>query len=385
MRVFQIVTRGISASMTYVFARTSSTANSDMVHDPAPAKAFELPFEANDPDDAEYRAVARAVADLMLADEWVELADQISEWGANLVLTPGGLRYHDIAVEVALSGLQSLLDTVTHENLTDLADADYEVACFVDTHRGSPDNHILALLAARAHMLIGNACRADLWPDAHRTDAWRRMARHFVEAGDILENFDARALMSPLIAEGQYLQALGSPGGGPKVPALFEDWIVLDPSSPVIYARHAKWLAEPGNASQNTILTLADEALTRTEDTLGLGGYGLFFQPLLDVSDDARNFYDAELYASAMLDLATQSATQADVNRAADALAGEIEICGDDAPVALKDTLFMLVRNEIKVCYPRLWTRSEDAIRALIEEAADAIPDINFDDLSKAA
>ena len=386
MRVLKLIARGITASMTFFLGKPeNATGKAEPRPSTHAAVPFDLPFEQNDPDDAEYRAVARLIADLMLADEWIEIADRISEWEADLVSTPGGLRYHDIATEVALSGLQSVIDTVRHESLLDLEDAEYEVSCFFASHQAAPDNHVLAVLAARSNIMIGNACRADHWPQDIGRDAWRRMARYFMAAGDILEDHDARALMSPLVAEAQYLQALGAPGGEHKIPELFEEWITLDPSSPRIYARHAEWLSDPDNASKDTILEFADEAMTRTEDTLGLGGYALFFQPLLDLSEDARTIYDPELYATAILDLATLSATQADVNRAADALAGEIENCGDDAPVALKDTLLILVRNEIKVCYPRLWTRSEDAIRSLISEAADTIPDLDLGDLSKAA
>ncbi|MEO0866797.1 MAG: hypothetical protein AAFY39_19955, partial [Pseudomonadota bacterium] len=89
-------------------------------------------------------------------------------------------------------------------------------------------------------------------------------------------------------------------------------------------------------------------------------------------------FYDPELYASGIHDLGTLSASQADANRAADALAEEIESCGDNAPAAFRDTLMMLVGTEIQVFYPRLWTRSEDDIRALVDEAATLFPGLEL-------
>ena len=384
MRILEIFARRLAASLTFVLPK-SETPWSESKAATAPLTPAALKFEQNDPDDAEYRAIAGHIAKLMMADEWVEISDQIAAWESDLVSTPGGLRFHEVSVEVALSGLQSLLDAVPHKALSDLADAEYELDCFIDTHRRSPDSHVLALLAARAHLMLGNACRADHWPKDLGTEAWRRMARHFMQAEALLEDYDARALMSPLVAEAQYLQARGAPGGKSKVAGLFERWIMLDPSNPRTYASHAQWLADPDNASQQTLLTLADEAIARTEETIGMGGYALFFQPLLSLSEDTRTFYDPDLYATAILDLATHSASQADVNRAADALAGEVETYGAKVPLALKDTLLMLVRNEIKICYPRLWTRPEEAIRSLIKEAADAIPGISFDDLSKAA
>ena len=36
----------------------------------------------------------------------------------------------------------------------------------------------------------------------------------------------------------------------------------------------------------------------------------------------------------------------------------------------------MLIRNEMTVLYPKLWTISEDAIKSLFEEAREALPSI---------
>lgn len=380
MRVLQIIARGIASSMTFVLSKP-----------PAPAVEAQsvdrsrLAVEHNDPDRRERRAVAGHIAGLMLEDEWMEIADQVADWEAQLASTPGGIRFHEIAIDVALSGLQSLIDDAPHTDLKDLEEAEAELGCFVETFEADPRNHVLAILAARAHLLLGIAYRADHWPDDCQREAWRRMAKHYVAAGEILNPFDARALMSPLMAEAQYMQGLGSPGQAHRMPDLFDAWITLDPSNPAIYAAHAVWLADKRNASDEEILGLADAAMDRTAATLGVGGYALFFQPLVNLRDNARTLYDPELFASGVLDLATMSATQAEVNRMADALAGEIREIGVEAPLALKDTLYMLIRNEMTVLYPNLWTISDEAIRAFIREACDVLPDMAGDEFGRAA
>lgn len=370
MRVLQIIARGIASSMTFVLSKPAAAAVEAPVRDPS-----KLEVEHNDPDRAERRAVAGHIAGLMLEDEWVEIGDQIAEWEAQLASTQGGIRFHEIAVDVALSGLQSLIDEAPHNDLSDLEEAELELNCFVDTYESAPDNHVLALLAARAHILVGLAYRADHWPDSAHKEAWRRMARHYVAAGEILSQYDARALMSPLMAEAQYMQGLGSPGQAHRMPGLFDAWITLDPSNPAIYAAHAVWLADPKNATDEQIEELAEAAIDRVSATIGMGGYALFYQPLVGLRDNGRDLYDPELFATAVLDLATMSATQAEVNRMADALAGEIRAIGSDAPIALKDTLYMLIQNELKVLYPHLWTISEETIRAFISDASSALPD----------
>lgn len=377
MRILQMFARGLSASLTFALPK-AATARDASTEASASRTAATRTFDPSDPDDAEYRIIARHIAELMLADEWIEIADTIAKWESTLAQTPGGLRFHEIGIEVALSGLQSLIDGASHDTLGDLEHAEYELTCFYQTHVSAPENHVLAVLAARAYILMGEACRADHWPDQLRTAAYRRMARNYVDASDILDGFDSRALMSPLVAEAQYLTSRGAPAGGHQVPELFDRWILLDPANPRIYDTHAEWLADPDNASEETIQSLAEEALARTEETLGFAGYALFFRPLLALTEDGRKFYDPELYASGFHDLGTLSASQADANRAADALAEEIENCGSDATATFRDTLMMLLGNEIRVFYPRLWTRPEDEIRGLLDEAATIFPDIDL-------
>ena len=335
----------------------------------------DLPVEHEDPDLVERVAVSRLVADLMMADEWVEVGTQIAEWEDRLAAAPGGARFHDVASDTALSGLQSLIDAAPHDALENLGEAEIEVGHFINTHERNPECHVLAALAARAHLALGEACRADHWPDALRKDAWRRMAHHFLAAGEILKDFDPLAYMSPLLAEAHYMHALGSPGGMQQLPFLFEAWIDLDPSNPSIYERHAEQLADPEVVSDDTILNEAEKALERTESTLGAGGYALFFLPLLELRDGARSLLDADLFATAMLDLASLEASQAEVNQTANALAAEMRMSGNTCD-AMNDTLYLLIRWHMNVIYPRLWTLPEDSIQSLVRDAAEAVPDI---------
>lgn len=342
---------------------------------PSDVVSDELPVEREDPDLIERVAVSRHIADLMLADEWTQLGDDIADWETGLAMAPGGARYHDVASDTALSGLRSLIDALPNTELSDLDEAEAEVGHFIDTYERQPDNHVLAALAARAHLMVGEACRADLWPEDLERDAWRRMARHFLEAGEILKNYDALAYMSPLLAEAHYRQALGSPGGAHRLDDLFKNWIDLDPSNPLIYEVRADSLADADVYSDDLILAQADEALERTEDTLGTGGYALFFMPLLERREGARDLLDADLFSGAMLDLASTEATQAEVNQTANALASELRVSGS-ANSAMNDTLLVLIRWHLDVIYPRLWSMPENTIQTLVRDAAEAVPDM---------
>lgn len=344
-----------------------------------PESAADLPVEGDDPDHRECVAVSLLVADLMIADEWAEIAEKISNWEANLTASPGGVRYHEIAVRTCLSGLQGLIDDAPRSTLSDLDDARTEVGHFMDTHRQTPENHIFALLAARAHMILGEAFAGADWPADQRRAAWRRMAQHFIAAGEILEPFDAMSFMSPLLAESHYLHALGSPGGEDKLEDLFDVWIDLDPSNSNIYNVHVAAMVAHDRITGDDIIREADLAMQRTESTLGFGGYALFFMPLLTEYDSARDLLDPELYAAALMDLASNSATQAEINLATAALLTEIESSDEDISAAYRDTLILMIRQHLKVIYPRLWPISVQEIQNLVSEAAHVAPDIDLE------
>lgn len=341
-----------------------------------PADVDALPVRMDDPDYAECVAVSQHVADLMIADEWTEIADKIADWEASLSSTPGGARYHEIAVKTCLSGLQALIDESPRDSLADLDEAEIEVGHFMDTHRQSRENHVLALLAARAHIALGEACAGDEWPQDQRRAAWRKMAQHFIAAGRILESFDALAHMSPLLAEAHYRHALGSPGGEDRLDDLFHDWIDLDPSNSNIYSAHVTALVALDRITGDDVLEEAERAMHRTEDTLGFGGYALFFMPLLIEYDSARDLLDHELYAAALMDLASHSATQSEVNHAAAALLTEMEASTDAISAAYKDTLIMMIRQFMTEIHPRIWPISAEEIQELAAEAAEVAPDL---------
>lgn len=349
-----------------------------------------IPFEEDDPDLQEVQLVKYVVAQFMLQNEWTALADQIAEWEAELAATPGGTRYHDIAMKVALSGLQSLIDKISHTSFDDLAEAETELSHFLDAHQGRPESHVLGVFAARAHIAVGEACYAGYWPEDMERVAWRKMAKHYMAAGDILRRYDPISLMSPLLGEAMYLQALGAPGGNRQLPAIFEDWIELDPSNPAIYALHAIQFADPEDIPDEVVLRDAEFALARTEKILGFGGYALFFLPILELRPGAERLLDVELLAEALHDLGSNSATQSDVNWAANALHSMCGQFSEEAAMSLKDTLYMLVARQMRVVYPRLWDATTEQIEAIVKEAAvlkDLLPgeDEDFGELLKSA
>ncbi|SMX24796.1 hypothetical protein [Boseongicola aestuarii] len=338
--------------------RAKPTSTSDL------ARELLIPVARNDPDLVAHAAVANRVSDLFARCEWAQLSREISIWERRLDATPGGTRHHDIAIETCLMPLQACLDDASRNSLDDLSDANDLIADYVARHNEAPEDPVHAVLAACAHMLVADNCRAEFWPEREKSRAWRHMAQHYLRAEVILSRFDPVAHMSPLLASAYYELALGMPDGAARLKHAFEDWIDLDPSNPAIYAVHIPQLFKDGPVSLSTFKAEVAKAEARTAETLGKGGYALCALPALADCPELRDHVDAARLAAGLTDLARLSGTQADVNWAAATLLKEGTLVTGDRRDVYRDAFDTLVRRHLGVIYPRLWHIPLDQIRA---------------------
>lgn len=327
-----------------------------------------IPVVQNDPDHVERATVINRISQLVVAGDWTTLAAQIADWENRLAETPSGIRKHELGIETCLTGLQTLLDAADRTTLDSLTLAEAEADRFVARHRAMPEDHILAILAARAHIAVGASCNADYWPEDQRKRAWRQMAQHYVLAEDILTPFDPVTCMSPLLGEAYYHLALGMPDGGKRLRLLFEDWIDLDPSNPAIYATHAPQLLPRNLGSLDELRSASFEARERTAETLDDGGYALFWLSLLDEDEEVLEVMDTQTFANGLLDLARLSSTQAEVNWAAALLMQQRDSTEGDAARIYGAALHRLVRRHMGVIYPRFWHVDLADIRNLLSD-----------------
>lgn len=329
-----------------------------------------IPVVQHDPDQVDRSALMNRVSHLAVDGRWDELADDIAHWETRLEATPGGTRYHEIAVETCLTGLRSLLDDAPRDKLKALSLAERETGRFVDRFRASPDNHILAVLAVEAHLMMAENYRAEYWPEDIHDDAEVQRKEHLRHAGSLLSRFDPLERMSPLLAGATYALARNRGETDDTLLPTFEDWVDLDPSNPRIYAAHVPFLldAESENAAFDALIAEAERAQERTEETLGEGGFALCVTPALAEDERLRDRVPADRLAGGLMALARSSATQAEVNIVANELAAEMSL-GDDARKAVMQSAFdAIVKQELTVIYPRLWSIGLDEIRDLLSE-----------------
>jgi hypothetical protein len=325
-----------------------------------------IPVVTNDPDLVARAAIVNRTNHLISEDDWERLSAEIAAWERRLDSTPGGTRNHELAVDTALGALRARLDDAARNSFDDLAPARREADRFMARARRAPHDHILAVLAARSQLMLAETCQADFWPDELRAKAWRNMAHYYLQAEGLLSPFDPVAYMSPLLAQACYELALGLPDGGRRVRPAFEDWIDLDPSNPAIYAAHMPKLLDRPDVTIEDILSEAAAAATRTEETLGEGGFALCLLPALEDCEGLRERMATDRFAAGLMDLARLSGTQADVNTAASVLAREMGIGSEHRRKTLQSAFDALVRRHLGVIYPRFWSIGLEDIRALL-------------------
>lgn len=346
-----------------------------------------LPVVHQDPDHMARADIVSEISGLVLEGDWSALASRIALWENRLEATPGGARAHDIAIDTCLAALQNLIDEAPRSTIDDLKGAEIAVEQMVATQKLFADNHILAVLAARGHMLIAETCAADFWPENERKEAWRRMAHHYLAAESILTPFDPVSHMSPLLAGCFYRLALGMPDGDARIRPAFEDWIDLDPSDPAIYATHVKTILPTAHGSIAELIREADRAERRTSETLGQGGYALFMVPVLEEDDSLREEVEPDRLAAGLMDLARMSGTQAEVNWAAACLARESAFGTPGRRQIMLSAFDGLVRRNLGVIYPRLWDMPLNEIRSKLKDVFESTPadaDVGDDDLDGA-
>ena len=341
---------------------------------PALPRELLLPVVHRDPDHIARAEIIDQISTLVIGNDWPAVSSRIADWEARLEATPGGGRYHDIAIETCLAGLQNLIDEGNRTCVDDLARAEISVARFVERHHEKPDDHILAVLAARAHMCVAETCSADYWPSGERAAAWRRMAHHYLKAEAILAAYDPVAFMSPLLGGTIYRLALGMPDGGARLRPAFEDWIDLDPTDPSIYAEHGGNLLPDRFGTTEELRLEALKAERRTRETIGKGGYALFAIPVIEADETTRDLFEADILAAGLMDFARLSGTQAEVNWAAACLARESEHGPEERRAIMASAFEALVKRHLGVIYPRLWSQPLQDIRARLKFVFDADP-----------
>ncbi len=319
------------------------------------APKLNLPIKTTSEEEDMHHALFEAGLYMARQDAWATLGDRIRTADAGRVTTPGGVPEAEILAEGARA------DLITAANRAVKAGDELSAVSIMNDMQLVLDetehDHGVAYVVAMAHIDIGWAWRGEGWrqdiPAAHRAAFFR----HFKSAGDLIDQYDAFELDSPMLAAVRC--ALLSAETRPRTRASddYEDLIDLAPGV-------AKYMRALGNhmlprwfGSYQRLDHEARRTMERTSDIWGTGGYTWTYLDALSVDDEAFALLDADLFCTGLRDILARQTDQHSVNVLAAYTGSALEPAGVnlEARARIADCFDWIVSEHLREVHPRVW------------------------------
>ncbi|MEZ5721233.1 MAG: hypothetical protein R3D59_05920 [Paracoccaceae bacterium] len=327
------------------------------------ARRFEITLRDSDPELDYVDEIETDLGTLIDADRWDLVHSLLAAWENDRAKTPFGTMFHQIGAEVALKPLLDIADAETATGIrpsTNLLDR--TVGAFAARMAAAPDDHVAAVLAARAHIAAGWAARGDGPITSVSEEDFMRMSHHYDSAERILSPFADAG--SSLVAEARYFVCLGLEDGGTLIRRRFEDWVALDPEDVRPWQVHGFHLLPRWFGDLDEIEAEARRAAEATAPRRGAAGYVIFHGGILSCAGaETRTRIDPALFVRSALDRARTAGSQWGVNRMGEFLMqAMLESAGETRQV-YRDGLVRLVHDHLRVLVPSAWSSPAEDVR----------------------
>ena len=298
-------------------------------------------------------------------EDWEKLTAEIAAADAERSKTPGGMPVAEI---LAFGARSDVVSAAEHALMNGRPAHDAPLMAGIEAleHVLSehPENPYLAAIVALAHVDLGWARRGTAWKIEVPARNLEAFSAHFDRAADILSDFDATALDSPLVAAAQCALCAGRGETTGKVARRFEAWIDLDPRNPRSYRAFGAQMLPRWNGSHDQLELEARRTAGRTHDIWGAGGYTwtMFDAISGDVTACAR--LDLEFFLDGLRDILRYSHDQHTVNLLLAYCAntmGATQTGNDEADYArarIGQAATWIVRDHLTELHPMLWAHA---------------------------
>lgn len=321
----------------------------------APPPKSDLPIRFSSDEEDQHHALFEAGLFLARQDAWATLGDRIREADATRAMTPGGVPEAEILAEGARAdAVTAASRAVAHGDELAAASIMNEMQLVLEE---TPQDHGVAYVVAMAHLDIGWAWRGEGWqqdiPAAHRAAFFR----HFRSAGELIDQYDAFELDSPLLASVRCALLASDTQPRSRASDDYEDLIDLAPGA-------AKYMRALGNhmlprwfGSYERLEHEARRTMERTSDVWGAGGYTWTYFDALTVDDDAFALLDGALFCKGIKDILTRRGDQHTANTFAAYTGTALESDGVNrtARSQIAECFDWIVADHLREVHPRIW------------------------------
>lgn len=275
---------------------------------------LDVPVLLRGPEATEWDCVRADHAAMADAGEWDDLLDALRYADEDRTMASGGRRVMHLISEGARAVLRAALER------QDLAAARAELRRFQAVFEMHADDPAAAHLLAQALIDVGTLERDLAVQGQLSRDLAAESAGHFQAAEALLDQFDAIALMSPLLAGTRYLLVRGIEDGAALCRDWFEDWCDLDPEDDLAHATHAVFMMPGWFGSLAGFEKAARRAAMMTHTVTGKAAYAIFHLSAAETLGDMLPTMDIELFIEGLADYQTATGCQHRANIAANVL-----------------------------------------------------------------
>jgi len=326
-----------------------------------------IPVLEQSPDDQACRVAHDRGQFLARQDRWKELANEIQTADSDRLITPGGMPIADLLAygarsDVILAAEHALMESHPPKNAP-MVDG---IIALETVRREHPDEPIITLIVALAHIDVGWAWRGTGWESIVPTLNRTRCAAHFDRAQHLLTPLCGIELDSPIMAAARCALLAGQRDPQTRIADDYEDLIDLDPHN----HRHMRAL---GNhllprwfGSYQQLELEARRTASRTQDIWGAGGYTWVCFDAIAVDAQACAIVDSDFFIDGLHDIVAARPDQAMINLLAAycsvALQHDLgQNSVSDLPrMQIADCAKWLIRDHLTELHPMIWAHASD-------------------------
>jgi hypothetical protein len=332
-----------------------------------PEDHLTIPVHDQTADDIACREIQRRGQFLARQERWDELSAEMSRADSTRACTPGGMPVTELlawgaradvirAVEHALQEGRNHDDAPVREGIRELEALQAEM----------PDDPIIAMIVALAHIDIGLTWRGGGW-DSTLPKLNRDLSRHhFDRAAANLQPYCCIELDSPAIAAARCALHAARRDPNLRIADDFEDLIDLDPGN----HRHMRALGShmlPRRMGSYDELELeARRTASRTQDIWGAGGYTWVTFDAIASDDRACALVDVDFFLDGLRDIVTARPQQEMINLLAAYCAVAIRngmgasTAADLNRTRISEAAGWLIRDHLTELHPMIWAHAAE-------------------------
>lgn len=227
-----------------------------------------------------------------------------------------------------------------------------------------PGNPVIATIVAQTHMDLGWAWRGTGWDVEIPVRNREAFAAHFDRAADILMEFDARELASPLLAAAHCALVTGQGGAASQVVSRYDTWIELDPKNSRAFRAMGTHLLPRWSGSYARLDIEARRAAGQNFDLWGTGAYSWVMLDAIAQDNEACARLDLDMFLDGLNDILKRNPDQHTVNLVAAYCANTM----GTAPTGYDETDYIriqiasaadkIVRDHLTEIHPMVWAHA---------------------------